>query len=178
MTQTLSGYLPRTFPQEPARLVAGSQRGAESLLMPKQIAAVSPAADSLSGLHTSGNPTPISLSPAWSTDLPHALFLHYLLHCFYCATCFVCTSSPPPPIKAREEEETLRRLDAGAQPAKHTIISAADPNELNVHSLSGLEAYRHLHTMHCAAVRRCLPVCACKATSESHECGNVQFFCS
>lgn len=41
---------------------------------------------------------------------------------------------PPLSHEACENEETLQLLDSSARPTKHTIISAADPNELNVHS--------------------------------------------
>lgn len=88
--------------------------------------------------------------------------MHFVVD--YCMTCFVCTSSPPLPIEACENQETLQLLDAGAQPAKHTIISAADPNELNVHSqaskLKGVCTPRTV--LLCRAV--CLCLHACEAT--------------
>lgn len=90
VTQTLFEYLLRTFPQEPAPAVVGSQRGAELLVMPKQITEVSPAGDSLPGLHTSGNPqlSPLDRTSAFLTRSSGTI-MHFVLD--HCAKCFVCT---------------------------------------------------------------------------------------
>lgn len=109
--------------------------------MPKQITEVSPAGDSLPGLHTPGNPqlSPLDRTSAFLTRSSGTI-MHFVLD--HCAKCFVCThlhqcsrqDFSPTSHEACENEETLQLLDAGARPTKHTIISAADPNELNVHS--------------------------------------------
>lgn len=86
----------------------------------------------------------------------------------------VCNTSLPHPKRLCENQEELQLLDAGARPTKYTIISAADPNELNVHSqaskLKGI--CTPCTVLLCRAV--CLCLHACEAVYKSHEQGNVE----